>query len=131
MANQLKITYKVFLEAEDVKETKILSCRNFVQNFFNNCGNAYFKNVEIDDESDLEEFMLRLYIDRTIEEETCSSPEDAQSFLSNMAEFLDKLAEAQPFLEMDGEFSINYQDVCETYRFVSNAYDDFCEILDA
>lgn len=124
----MRINYQIFIEAEDISSTRIISCRNFVCNFFENCGNIYFRSVEIEDESDLEDYVLRLYAERAIEEE-CSSPEDAENFLGDMAEFLNKLAQAMSFLQMDGSFAMEYQGKKESYRFCSEEGQDYCEIV--
>lgn len=128
---ELKITYKVFLESEDISENRIITSKSFVRNFFDNCGNKYFKNVEIDDESDLEDLSLRLYVDQTIEEENCTSPEDANNFVMDMAEFLDTFAQAQSFMDMDGSFSVEYQGKKDSFTFRSEAGCDYCEIEEA
>ncbi|MDD5934603.1 MAG: hypothetical protein PUC65_03405 [Clostridiales bacterium] len=129
--NSLKITYKIYFEAEDIKESRIISSRSFVKNFFENCGSVYFQNVEIDDECDLEDYFLRLYVDRVIEEEECSSPEDAENFITDMAEFLDKLAESQSFMQMEGSFSLEYKGKKESYKFNSEEGCDYCDFAEA
>ena len=46
----VKIEYKIYLEAEDVSQSRIISSTSYVKNLFQNCGNQYFKGVELDDE---------------------------------------------------------------------------------
>ena len=58
----------------------------------------------MDNESDMDDFTLRLYIDEKVEEEACSSPECAEGFLENIAEFLDAIAAAHSYLDMEGKF---------------------------
>lgn len=48
--NQVKITYHIYLEAEDVSQSRILSSTSYVKNLFKNCGNHYFQGVDFDDE---------------------------------------------------------------------------------
>ena len=44
-----------------------------------------------------------------------------------MAEFVDAIAMAQSYLDMEGSFSISYGDVEENYSFVSEAGKDYCD----
>ena len=62
--NQVKITYHIYLEAEDVSQSRILSSTSYVKNLFKNCGNHYFQGVDFDDESDLDDFTLRLFVEQ-------------------------------------------------------------------
>jgi len=66
--NALKIEYKLYLEAEDVSQSRILSSASYLENVLHNHANPYIKCAQIDNESDLDEFELRLYVDETIEE---------------------------------------------------------------
>ena len=75
----------------------------------------------------MDDFTLRLYVEETIEEETCQNTEDAKSFLGDMAEFVDAIAMAQSYLDMEGSFSISYGDVEENYSFMSEAGKDYCD----
>ena len=63
-----------------------------------------------------------------VEEEACSSPECAEGFLENIAEFLDAIAAAHSYLDMEGSFSISYHGVEDTFRFRSEAGSDLCDI---
>ena len=85
--NSLKISYKIYLEAEDISQSRISSTASYVSNLFKNCTNSYLQKAEVDNESDMDDFTLRLYIDEKVEEEACSSPECAEGFLENIAEF--------------------------------------------
>ena len=104
--NSLKISYKIYLEAEDISQSRISSTASYVSNLFKNCTNSYLQKAEVDNESDMDDFTLRLYIDEKVEEEECSSPECAEGFLENIAEFLDAVAAAHSYLDMEGSFSI-------------------------
>ncbi len=126
--NQLKITYKIFLEAEDIKGSRILSTKTFVTNFFRNCKNVYLNHINIEDECDLEEYILRLYVDQVIEEE-CRCMKDAENFITDMAEFLDRLAQAQSFLDIEGNFTIEYQGNKDAYQFKSEEGQNYCEFM--
>ena len=67
----------------------------------------------------MDDFTLRLYIDEKVEEEACSSPECAEGFLENIAEFLDadcKKRNKHSYLDMEGSFSISYHGVEDTFR---------------
>ena len=67
--NKLKIQYKLYLEAEDVSQSRILSCASYLENALQHHTNPYISCAEIDNESDLDEFEVRLYVDEVIEEE--------------------------------------------------------------
>ena len=41
--NGVIINYKIYLEAEDVTQSRIKSTKNFVSGLFLNCSNTYFK----------------------------------------------------------------------------------------
>lgn len=130
MAEEIKITYKIYLEAEDVSQSRIMSTTSYFKNLFKNCTNHYLQAAEVDDECDMEDFTLRLYVEETIEEEKCSHSEDAKAFLGDMAEFLDAIAMAQSYLDMEGGFSVSYEGVEEEYTFASEAGKDFCDFFE-
>ena len=67
--NSLKISYKIYLEAEDISQSRISSTASYVSNLFKNCTNSYLQKAEVDNESDMDDFTLRLYIDEKVEEE--------------------------------------------------------------
>lgn len=125
--NSMKITYKIYMEAEDVSSSRILSSTAFVKNLLKNCGNSYFWNVKIDDESDLEDFTLRLYVENEIEEEVCSFVEDRDNFIGDMAEILDRIAQAQSYMDMEGSFSAEWDGKKEAYAFTCEAGMDYCD----
>lgn len=129
-ADTLKIEYKIYLEAEDVSQSRILSTASFVKNLFRNCSNTYFNQAEVDDESELEDFTLRLYADESIEETVCSAPEDAKNFPEDMAAFLDAIALAHSFLDMEGSFAVEYEGEKRAYAFRSDAGDDGCDFFE-
>ena len=129
--NSLKITYKIYLESEDIKQSRIISTSSFMKNLFENCHNTYFKNVEIDNESDLDDFTLRLYVEHKVEEAVCTSPDDAATFIPDMVEFLDNIAQAQSYVDMEGAFTLEYQGKKESYQFVSEAGQAFCDFTEA
>lgn len=126
-ADKMEISYKIYLEAEDVSQSRILSTVSFVKNLFGNCTNRYLQKAAVDDESDLDEFVVRLYVEEVIEEENCTAPEEAKAFPSDMAEFLDAIALAQSYLDMEGSFTVTYQDVEAVYSFASEAGNDYCD----
>ena len=125
--DSLKLKYKIYLEAEDISCSRIASTTSYFKNLFQNCTNSYLQKAQVDDECDMDDFTLRLYVEETIEEETCQNTEDAKSFLGDMAEFVDAIAMAQSYLDMEGSFSISYGDVEENYSFVSEAGKDYCD----
>ncbi len=126
---RMKITYKIYLEAEDVSQSRILSTTSYFKNLFQNCTNRYLQMAKVDDECDMEDFALRLYVEETIEEEDCRYPEEARAFLGDMAEFVDAIARAHSYLDMEGSFSISYEGVEERYTFTSEPGRDDCDFF--
>lgn len=126
----MKIIYKIYMEAEDVSQSRILSSTSFVKNLLANCGNTYFHDAQIDDESDLEDFALRLYVEKEIEEEVCSASEDAEAFIGDMAEVLDHIAQAHSYMDMEGSFLIDYNGKTEAYTFTSEEGMDYCDFAE-
>ena len=55
--NALKIEYKLYLEAEDVSQSRILSSASYLENVLHNHANPYINCAQIDNESDLDSFM--------------------------------------------------------------------------
>ena len=43
--NSLKISYKIYLEAEDISQSRISSTASYVSNLFKNCTNSYLQTV--------------------------------------------------------------------------------------
>lgn len=126
MADCVKINYKIFLEAEDVSQTRILSCASYMKNVLAKNKNPYISRAALDNESDMDDFVLRLYVDETIEED-CENPEMAENFAFDMAELLTEMAEAHSFLDMEGSFSVSYGEKSTFYEFASEAGDDGCD----
>lgn len=122
-----KISYKIFVEGEDIKQSRIISCVTFLENLFGACKNSYLKNVEIDNESDLDDFTLRLFVDHTVEEDTCSNAQDAQDFIMDMAEFVDAIAQEQSVMDIEGSFEQEYNGEKHSYKFISEAGQDYCD----
>ncbi len=53
MADPMKITYRIFLEAEDVSQSRILSCAAYLKSVLANHKNPYISRAVVDDESDI------------------------------------------------------------------------------
>ena len=83
--------------------------------------------VDFDDESDLDDFTLRLFVEQEILEEECSVEADAKDFPADMAEFLDNIAQAHSFLDMEGDFTVEYQGEKVSFKFASEAGADYCD----
>lgn len=131
MADAVKISYKIFLEAEDVSQSRILSCASYMRNILAGCGNSYISRAALDDESDMDDFALRLFVDEEIREAECGNEEMAESFIDDMAGLVTEIAQAHSFLEMEGSFSISYKGETVSYAYTSWGGDDgcdFCEI---
>ena len=124
MADTMKMEYKIFLEAEDVSQSRILSCASYMKRVFESCNNTYFSRAELDDESDLDDFVLRLFVEEEIEEKECTNPAMAESFIEDMAELVTGIAEAHSFLDLEGSFSVTWKGTTSAYAFVSPGGDD-------
>lgn len=127
MSDPLKINYKIFLEAEDVSQSRISSCASYLKNMLSNCKNPYISRAAIDDESDMDDFILRLFVEESIEEENCVDQGMAEGFASDMAELVTEIAQAHSFLDMEGSFSIAYEGESVAYAFTSASGDDGCD----
>lgn len=103
MADTMKMEYKIFLEAEDVSQSRILSCASYMKRVLENCNNPYISRAVLDDESDLDDFVLRLFVEEEIEEKECTNPAMAESFIEDMAELVTGIAEAHSFLDLEGK----------------------------
>ena len=57
----LEITYNIYLEAEDISQSRIMSATSYVTELINNHKNSYLNRAEFDDESNLDDFSFRLY----------------------------------------------------------------------
>ena len=124
MANgKLVIDYKLFFEADDIAQTRILSSESYIKKSISAHRNPYIAQASADSESDLDEFLLRLYYNEHIEEEECTDADAAEGFLDELAELLTEIARMQSYLDMEGSFSISFAGEQIAYRFVSEAGD--------
>lgn len=127
MDNQkLVINYKLFFEADDVAQTRILSSENYIKKSISAHKNPYIAKAKPDSETDLDEFLLRLYYNECIEEEVCSNEDAAEGFLDELAVLLDEIARMQAYLDMEGSFSISFKGEQIAYRFTSEAGSTSC-----
>ena len=121
MANgKLVIDYKLFFEADDIGQTRILSSESYITKSLSAHKNPYIKRAKADRESDLDEFILRLYYDEHIEEE-CQDVDAAEGFLDELAELLTEIGRMQSYLDMEGSFSISFAGEEIAYSFQSEA----------
>lgn len=130
MEERLEISYKIYMEADDISQSRIHSSTAFVKNQMENARSVYLKNAVFDDESDLDAFTLRLYVEKEIREEVCASPEDAESFVLDLAKMLDAVAAAHSFMDLEGEFSWSYHGEAKKYTFRSESGCDYCDFTE-
>lgn len=124
--NSLKIYYKMYLEAEDVSQSRILSSESYVRNVLANHTNPYIRQAKLDNESDMDEFALRLYVDEVIEEAECSDPDQAEAFLDEFAELMSNMAHLHSFMDMEGSFAISFEGEKIAYTFQSEPGNGLC-----
>ena len=103
------------------------SLASYLKNVLARCSNSYISRAVLDDESDLEDFALRLFVEEEIEEAECKNPKMAENFIDDMAELVTELAQAHSFLDMEGSFSIHYRGEALSYAFTSTSGDDGCD----
>lgn len=127
MPDKLQISYKIFLEAEDISQTRILSCTSYVKNMLKNHRNPYISRAVLDDENDLDDFVIRLFVEETIEEEACSEEAMAEAFVDDMVELVSELARMHSFLDMEGSFSIVHGEESLAYTYTSVGGDAGCD----
>lgn len=128
MAEQtLEITYNIYLEAEDISQSRIMSAASYVKELVNNHDNSYLNRAEFDDESNLDDFSFRLFAKESITEETCKNAEDAKAFIDDIVDLLFDIAHMHSFLNMEGDFSILYNGERKQYTFCSESGDSLCD----
>ncbi|MBR5127912.1 MAG: hypothetical protein IKU69_05740 [Roseburia sp.] len=120
---KLVINYKLFFEADDVAQTRILSSESYIKKSIAMHKNPYIKQAKPDSETDLDEFLLRLYYEEHIEEEECADVDGAEGFLDELAALLTEIARMQSYLDMEGSFSISFAGEQIGYHFASEAGD--------
>lgn len=125
--NSLKINYKIYLEAEDISQSRIQSCTSFVKEIVKNHENTYLNRAEFDDESDLDDFTLRLFAEEKFEEAVCSNEIQAKAFVDDIVDLLFEIAHMHSFLDMDGSFSIELGEEKKVYKFHSESGDSLCD----
>lgn len=125
--DSLRIRYQIYMEAEDISQSRIHSSIAFLKNRLVNSSNAYIKSAKFEDESDPDAFVLRFYVENEIQEETCVFKEHAESFIIDLAQILDDTAAAHSFMDLEGEFSFQYQKEDKTYTFRSESGWDYCD----
>ena len=119
----------MYLEAEDVSQSRILSSEAYLKKALNEHQNPFIRCAKIDNESDLDEFELRLYVDETIEQK-CEDLDAAEAFLDEFAEVLTEIAHMHSFMDMEGSFSVTIEDEQIAYDFKSEAGDGMCEFIE-
>lgn len=124
---KLVIDYKIFMEAEDIAQTRILSSGSYVTKSLALHKNPYIAKANVDNESDLDEFELRLYVNEHIEEEDCENVDAAESFLDEMAQLLTEFARMHSYMDMEGSFSISFAGEQIAYRFTSESGSVHCD----
>ncbi len=123
----LKISYKIYLEAEDVSQSRIQSCTSFVDDIVKNHTNPYISRAEITNENDMDDFVVRLYADEDITEDACESESDAKAFIDDMVDLLFDIAHMHSFLDMEGSFSMELDGEKKAYTFRSESGDSLCD----
>ena len=128
---KLVIDYKLFFEADDIAQTRILSSESYISKSLSAHKNPYIACAKGDSETDLDEFLLRLYYNEHIEEEECQNVDAAEGFLDEMAELLTEIARMQSYLDMEGSFSISFAGEQIAYHFTSEAGSTHCNFEEA
>lgn len=120
---------KIFLEAEDISQSRIKSSYASIKAMLEQSANSYIKAMEIEDESDLDEFVLRFYIQTAGEEEKCSNVESAKGFVDDAAELLMEISHMHSFLDMEGTIQAVCQGETYSYTFASESGSCTCDFI--
>ena len=110
--NALKIEYKLYLEAEDVSQSRILSSASYLENVLHNHANPYIKCAQIDNETD------------------CTNVDAAEAFLDEFADVLSEIAHIHSFMDMEGSFSVSFEGEHIAYDFRSEPGDGMCDFIE-
>ena len=97
----MKFNCKIYLEAEDVAQSRILSTTSYVKNLIANCNNSYISRLQIDDENDLDDFIIRLYAEAEIIEDTVTDEKAAEMLAPHLAELLTEIAQVLKWLRIE------------------------------
>lgn len=127
MSDRLEIHYKLFLDAEDISQSRILSTAENVKGYFAEHENRYISRAVVENDSDMDEFVLQISAIGDIVEEKAESAAEAESFLDEFAELAATLAHVQSFFEMEGSFSIQFEGESIAYTFSSPAGSGNCD----
>ena len=120
---KLQINYKLYFDAEDIAQTRILSSESYIKKSIAMHKNPYIAGAKTESDSNLDEFYLQLYVEGAVEEMECADVDAAEGFLDEMAELLVEFARMQSYIEMEGDFSISFAGEQISYHFESEAGD--------
>ncbi len=73
MAETMKMEYKIFLEAEDVSQSRILSCASYMKRVLESCNNPYISRQNLMTRA-IWMICVRLFVEEEIEEKECTNP---------------------------------------------------------
>lgn len=124
--NEIKFNCKIYLEAEDVSQSRILSTTSAVKNVLKNSNNPYISAMKVEDENDMEDFILRIYVSAEVEE-ICEDIQNAEMLAPQLAELLTDFTQAHSYLDMEGSLSVECKELKESYHIVSRGGDAFCD----
>ena len=127
---KVQINYKLYFDAEDIGQTRILSSESYLKKSIAMHKNPYIAAGKAESDSNLDEFYLQLYVEGAIEEAECTDVDAAEGFLDEMAELLTEFARMQSYIEMEGDFSISFAGESIAYHFVSEAGDCNCSFTE-
>ena len=114
-----EMKFKIYMEAEDIGQSRIHTSIAFLKNCLENSRNSYLHGADYDDASDPE-----------IREEDCASCQDAFDFVMDLAQILDSAAAAHSFLDLEGEFSWKFRGEDKQYTFRSEGGSDVCDFIE-
>ncbi len=125
-----EMKFKIYMEAEDIGQSRIHTSIAFLKNCLENSRNSYLHGADYDDASDPDAFILRFYAEKEIREEDCASCQDALDFVMDLAQILDSAAAAHSFLDLEGEFSWKFRGEDKQYTFRSEGGSDVCDFIE-
>ena len=125
-----EMKFKIYMEADDIGQSRIHTCTAFLKNCLENSRNSYLHGADYDDASDSDAFILRFYVEKEIREEACTSCQDAFDFVMDLAQILDSVAAAHSFLDLEGDFSWKFRGEDKRYTFRSEGGSDVCDFME-
>ena len=124
--NTIKLNCSIFFDAEDIAHTRIQSTTECLKNVFKVHKNPYIKNMQVEVDNNLNDFILRIVVKSKLDENV-EDFEAAEMLAPQLAELLDEFSQAHSYLEIAGEFLAEYAEVKDHFKIISESGSSFCD----